>query len=103
PHTHVEEQVLLPAMETDFPEQVARLRAEHRVIEEVVQEVAEGWAPRGWEKRLGAAMTVLRLHIHHEQDGVFPAALSTLGVADWERLERVRAQVGTALEAGATA
>ncbi|WP_260844749.1 hypothetical protein [Streptomyces sp. SLBN-31] len=42
-------------------------------------------------------MAVLRDHILKEQDGVFPAALATLGTEEWEAVEKVRAQAGGAL------
>ena len=42
---------------------------------------------------------LLREHILKEQDGVFPAALGALGSEEWERIEGVRARVGTALPA----
>jgi hypothetical protein len=34
---------------------------------------------------------LLREHILKEQDGVFPAALISLGPDDWERIGQVRA------------
>jgi hypothetical protein len=48
-----------------------------------------------WPDRLAAALTILRAHIHKEQDGVFPAALASLGTADWETMENIRARVGS--------
>lgn len=40
---------------------------------------------------------MLREHILKEQDGVFPAALATLGTEEWEAVDKVRAEAGTAL------
>jgi hypothetical protein len=40
---------------------------------------------------------VLRQHILKEQDGVFPAALANLATSDWEAVEKLRAQAGSAL------
>jgi hypothetical protein len=40
---------------------------------------------------------LLREHIFKEQDGVFPAALATLGADDWEAAEAVRSRVGGSL------
>ena len=45
-----------------------------------------------------AVLAVLREHIAKEQDGLFPAALTSLGSDDWAAVERVRARVGTALQ-----
>jgi hemerythrin-like domain-containing protein len=98
PHTAVEEQALFPALEADFAEQVGCLREEHRSVEAAVDDLAEGGAPAGWAAQLDAAMSLLRGHILREQDGVFPAALSSLRPADWERLDAVRARVGSAVE-----
>ena len=43
------------------------------------------------------ALQLLREHILKEQDGVFPAALASLGTADWAASEAVRARVGSLL------
>ena len=42
PHTAVEEQGLFPALSADFPDQGAALHADHRRIEAVLGEAAEG-------------------------------------------------------------
>ncbi|WP_327318803.1 hemerythrin domain-containing protein [Streptomyces sp. NBC_01235] len=99
PHTQVEEHGLFPAMAVDFPEQIAALEAEHRRIEAVLAEAADGATPSDptWPDRLIEAMALLRDHILKEQDGVFPAALANLGTEEWEAVERVRAQAGGAL------
>jgi hemerythrin-like domain-containing protein len=98
PHTAVEEQGLFPLLAGDFPEQVATLEAEHRRIEAVLGAAAGGTpADPGWPDRLMAVLEVLREHILKEQDGVFPAALTSLGGTDWETVDAVRARVGTAL------
>ncbi|MER5449167.1 hemerythrin domain-containing protein [Streptomyces sp. NPDC002764] len=99
PHTRVEEHGLFPAMAPDFPEQIAALEAEHRHIESVLAEAAGGVTPSdpSWPERLMAAMAVLRDHILKEQDGVFPAALATLGTEEWEAVEKVRARAGGVL------
>ncbi|MFF2516522.1 hemerythrin domain-containing protein [Streptomyces sp. NPDC058086] len=99
PHTHVEEHGLFPAMAADFPEQIAALEAEHRRIEAVLAEAADGATPSDptWPDRLIEAMALLRDHILKEQDGVFPAALANLSTEEWEAVERVRAKAGGAL------
>ncbi|MGW3094782.1 hemerythrin domain-containing protein [Streptomyces sp. NPDC001102] len=99
PHTRVEEHGLFPALAPDFPEQIAALEAEHRHVEAVLAECADDVTPSdpSWPDRLMAAMAVLREHILKEQDGVFPAALATLGTEEWEAVEEVRARAGGAL------
>lgn len=96
PHTRVEEDGLFPALEGDFPDQVAALRAEHRRVEAVLDAAAVGVpAEPGWPDRLLAMLEMLREHILKEQDGVFPAALTGLRTADWEAVDAVRARVGS--------
>ncbi|MFE9880283.1 hemerythrin domain-containing protein [Streptomyces sp. NPDC005784] len=99
PHTQVEEHGLFPALAEDFPEQIAALEAEHRRIESVLAETADGVTPPdpAWPDRLMEAMAMLRDHILKEQDGVFPAALANLGTEDWEAVEAVRSEAGGAL------
>ncbi|MGC0400432.1 hemerythrin-like domain-containing protein [Streptomyces sp. SAI-126] len=99
PHTQVEEHGLFPAMASDFPEQIAALEAEHRHIEAVLAEAADGAMPSdpAWPDRLMAAMAMLRDHILKEQDGVFPAALANLSTEEWEAVEAVREKAGGAL------
>jgi hemerythrin-like domain-containing protein len=95
PHTEVEERGLFPALLADFPCHVASLQNEHRRIEAVLAE-AEAGAPEdpAWPGRLAEVLVLLREHILKEQDGVFPAALATLGSADWEAAEAIRSRVG---------
>lgn len=97
PHTRVEEEGLFPALADDFPDHIAALRAEHRRIEAVLDEASAGTpAAPDWPDRLAGTLAMLRQHILKEQDGVFPAALATLSTADWEAIEKVRAQAGPA-------
>lgn len=94
PHTEVEERGLFPALTTEFPDYVASLTAEHRRLEAVLGEAAAGTTNPAWPARLAEALPLLREHILKEEDGVFPAALATLGAADWEAAEAVRSRVG---------
>ena len=98
PHTQVEERGLFPALAADFPDQMAILQAEHQQIAAVLGEASPG-PPEdpAWPDRLTAALALLRTHIYKEQDGVFPAALATLRLADWEAMEDIRTQVGSLL------
>ncbi len=93
-HTRVEEGGLFPALACDFPQQVAALEAEHRLVEAVLGEAAAGTpADPAWPDRLMATLDMLRDHILKEQDGVFPAALTSLSPAQWEILEAIRVEV----------
>ncbi len=94
PHTEVEERGLFPALTADFPDHVAALRDEHRRVEAVLAEAATGVPiDPAWPQRLLTTLDMLRDHILKEQDGVFPAALTTLCTADWEAVDAVRASV----------
>ena len=97
PHTVVEEEGLFPEMTDEFPDHIAALRSEHRVIEKVLGEGADGVPDDPtWPERLLGVLNMLREHILKEQDGVFPAALAALDTEQWERIEAVRAQTSTA-------
>lgn len=98
PHTAVEEQALFPAMAREHPDHVAVLAAEHAAVHAALAATALG-SPDGadWQTPLLAALDVLREHIAKEQDGLFPAALTSLGPDDWQAVEQVRARAGTAL------
>ena len=94
PHTVVEEEGLFPEMADEFPDHIAALRSEHREIEKVLGEAADGLPDDPtWPDRLMGVLHMLREHILKEQDGVFPAALAALDSDQWERIEALRAQV----------
>lgn len=93
PHVAVEEQGLFPALDGEFPEQMAALRREHRNLAAILDAVGDAPSWDGaWAARLLCALDLLQWHILKEQDGVFPEALATLHSADWEALEAVRAR-----------
>jgi hemerythrin-like domain-containing protein len=95
PHTEVEERGLFPALASEFAGPIAALEAEHRQIEAVLDEAASGRPDDpNWPPRLLDALAVLRDHILKEQDGVFPAALTSLRNEDWDAVDAVRARVG---------
>lgn len=100
PHTQVEELGLFPALADEFPDHVAELEAEHRIVEAILAEASRG-VPTDptWPSRLMDTLYLLREHILKEQDGVFPAALTSLRTADWEAIDQVRDRVGTLLPA----
>jgi hemerythrin-like domain-containing protein len=98
PHTVVEEEGLFPALTEAFPDHVAALRAEHRRIEAVLGEAADGTpGDPSWPDRLIDAGELLREHILKEQDGVFPAALAELSPEQWDAVDAVRARAGSEL------
>ena len=98
PHTEVEEGGLFPLMSEEFPDHIEALEREHRVIEAVLAEAAEGIpSDPTWPTRLLAALDTLRDHILKEQDGVFPASLSIVDAQGWEQVEAARARAGTAI------
>ena len=101
-HTAVEERALFPAMREDYGEHVDALRQDHRLIEAVLAESAEG-TPTGsdWPDRVAHALRVLREHILKEEDGVFPAALTVLSPNQWDAVDHVRSQVGSGIRADA--
>jgi len=93
PHTVVEEDGLFPEMTDEFPDHIKALRADHRQIEKVLGEAADGPPDDpAWPDRLLQALVLLSDHILKEQDGVFPASLIALDPDRWERIEAVRAQ-----------
>jgi hypothetical protein len=93
PHTVVEEEGLFPEMTDEFPDHIEALRSDHREIEKVLGEAADGPPDDPtWPDRLLKALHLLGQHILKEQDGVFPAALIALDPDQWERIEAIRAQ-----------
>ncbi|MFF5081500.1 hemerythrin domain-containing protein [Actinoplanes sp. NPDC000266] len=96
PHTEVEEHGLFPLLANDFPDQIGTLESEHRQVEAVLAESAhETPADPAWPTRLIETLDLLRDHILKEQDGVFPAALTTLTGTDWDTVDKVRAKQGS--------
>jgi hypothetical protein len=71
-------------------------------IDELTREHIAGTetpADPGWPHQLVETLDVLRDHILKEQDGVFPAALTTLSGADWDSVDAVRSRAGSLLAA----
>ena len=91
PHTAVEEEALFPALRADFPDQIDVLTTEHRAFERALEQILGcSRVDDGSLDRLRTALDLLRDHIRKEQDGVFPAALSTLTPDQWDQLDTVR-------------
>ena len=98
PHTLVEEGALFPAMTAEFGDHVRGLLDEHRIIEAVLARAADGTPTDPvWPGLLERALTLLREHILKEQDGLFPAALATLGPDQWDEIDAVRDRVDAAI------
>lgn len=98
PHTVVEEKGLFPLLADDFPDHVDALQREHREIEAALAEVvAAAPGDPAVTDRLMHTLFELREHILREQDGVFPAALTSLDGDGWQRVDDVRRQVGSGL------
>ena len=94
PHTEIEEQALFPAMAGEFAEHVESLQDDHRRIEHTLTVIADPADTRdSWAQDLHTALAELFTHILREQDGLFPATLSVLTPADWDRLDEVRDHV----------
>lgn len=94
PHTAVEEEGVFPALAREYPGHVAGLVDEHRLVHGALAELATS-AEDDWATRLADALAVLRAHIAKEQDGLFPASLTSLTTGDWEQAESVRRRVGS--------
>jgi len=100
---------------------IAQLTAEHdevvnaigsarRAVETVLAEAGPdvtgqvGPMPdEAWLGRLAGVLHLLREHILAEQDGAFPAALGALDPEDWDRVDEVRARVGSEVPIAAPA
>ena len=92
PHTAVEERGLFPALMDDFADRLHILVDEHRTIDAALAAICErdGDLASDWQADVLDALDRLFEHILKEQDGVFPAALATLGPSDWEAIAAVR-------------
>ena len=96
-HDTVEELAIYPSMET-VPMQadkVGVLFDEHdevdRVLDTAIVSLREtGPATVAWTEVLHV-FALLREHIDHEENGLFPAAAIAFETGDWERAEQVRA------------
>jgi hypothetical protein len=81
-------------MAEEYGDHVRGLLDEHRVIEAVLARASSGTpADPAWPGLLQRALILLRGHILKEQDGLFPAALATLGPEQWDEIEAVRERV----------
>ena len=100
-HDTVEELAIYPSMETVAmqAEKVGVLFDEHdevdRVLDTAIVTLREtGPATVAWTEVL-RVFAMLREHIDHEENGLFPAAAIAFETEDWERAEQVRAHAET--------
>lgn len=94
PHTAVEEFGLFPLLSGEFPDRMGALVDEHHSIDAVLVALSDAITPSaGWQQLAHRVTTDLFEHILREQDGVFPAALSTLDAADWDSVDAIREQL----------
>jgi hemerythrin-like domain-containing protein len=89
PHTATEEGGLFPALAQDFPDQIDNLFDDHRRIEANLAQLCRGADPM-WNTVATRVVGELFDHILKEQDGVFPAALSTLTPVQWDGVAAAR-------------
>jgi hemerythrin-like domain-containing protein len=97
PHVAVEEQGLFPVMAAEFPEQIEALGIEHKTMDDALSAIIDGPLPDDWHVLASDAVHELFEHILKEQDGVFPASVTTLEPHDWDALDEIRARVGSAV------
>lgn len=83
PHTHAEEVGLFRVLREDdeFTEHVDRLCAEHVEIDGLLAAVRAGD-----HSRYEAFEHILRAHIDHEDNGLFPAANIRFAGPEWDRV-----------------
>lgn len=85
PHTALEEDGLFAAVraEGSLAAGVDRLCVEHSDIHGVLGSVNR--AAPDWSS-VSTALTRLRRHIENEEQGLFPAAVIALSIAEWDRI-----------------
>jgi len=83
-HWQGEENGIFRAMARDeqYTDYIAPLVREHREVAELLATVDVADARD--QVRIRAAVVELHEHISKEEDGLFPASLTTLGGADWD-------------------
>ncbi len=95
PHVSKEEGFLFPmlAREPDLTEHVAVLVGEHADLYDAVDdldeaaEAARAGTPETWRAGVLRILDELGEHMFKEDFGLFPAALATLGGADWDAMD----------------
>ena len=88
PHTGAEEVGLFAVLrrDEDFTEHVDTLCGEHTALDELLARIRAG--DTDLADRFDAD---LRSHIQREENGLFPASLTTLGGEEWEEVDELTA------------
>lgn len=88
-HAVAEERGLFAAMRRyeEYADHIDTLDAEHAWLRAETEKAAT--AGDGWRERITSILDVLDEHINKEEYGVFPAALASLTVAEWESIATV--------------
>lgn len=91
PHSAFEESGLFAALKLDdeFVEPLERLTLEHKEIDGLVGRLIEGDI-----SVVGYLDTLLRNHISNEENGIFPAAVTTIDGELWDQIEKDQGYVG---------
>lgn len=84
PHTDAEEAGLFTVLrrEEEFAEYVDALCGEHVSLDALLERIG-----RGETALADSFFHALRSHIEREEDGLFPASLTTLRGADWDEVD----------------
>lgn len=84
PHTQAEEVGLFTVLrrDEDFTEHIDTLCGEHTTLDEVLARIRAGETDL-----VDRFDTALRSHIQREENGLFPASLTTLGGEEWDEVD----------------
>lgn len=88
PHTDAEEAGLFTVLrrDEDFTEHIDTLCGEHVDLDGLLDRIRAGET-----ELVDRFDTELRSHIQREENGLFPASLTTLGGAEWEEVDELTA------------
>lgn len=88
PHTDAEEAGLFTVLrrDEDFGEHIAALCGEHVELDDLLARIRAGEIDL-----VDRFDTDLRSHIQREENGLFPASLTTLGGAEWDEVDTLTA------------
>jgi hemerythrin-like domain-containing protein len=89
-HALAEERGLFAAMRRceEYADHIDTLDNEHAWLRAETEKAATD--AEGWSARIASILDVLDEHINKEEYGVFPAALASLTVAEWEAIAAVQ-------------
>lgn len=88
PHTDAEEAGLFAVLrrDEDFTEHIDTLCGEHVDLDDLLARIRAGET-----ELVDRFDTELRSHIQREENGLFPASLTTLGGAEWDEVDELTA------------